>query len=101
MYNNPSDRYVVLLRRGPAFGIEKWSAQTKGKALDLAIAFCWEDPDWVKVTNRKGKAIYGFRKIMAEYKRQCDDAGITEVAFGVSVNMKGGQFQTTVVPLNK
>jgi len=99
MYNNPSDSYMVLLKRGPAFGVEKWSAQTKKKALDFAASLCSEDPDWVKVANRKGKIIYGFKRILAEHKRVCDELGIVEFTFGASVDMKGGQFQTTIVPL--
>ena len=97
---NPKDPFVVKLKRGQAFGVEDWSCRTRKEALELASSFCNEDPDWVRVVNRKRRVVYTFEQVQTHHDKRNEELGIKELTFGVNVEFVGSHFETEIVPLS-
>lgn len=81
MYNNPLHPFLVQVKRGTHFVVENWSCSTKESALDLALSFCQEYPEWICVVKREGSVIYSTEEIEAEHRRFCDEVGFKSVVF--------------------
>lgn len=99
--DNPKHRYAVELKRGPRFEVEVYSGTARTRVKNLAMSFCMENPDWVRVIDRKqgGAVIYAWEEIQQVDAAYCRKHGITVSTFVVSVELMREGIRVMVVPV--